>query len=266
MSQHPVTPSSEASPRPRSSRRIARAVPLATVLAGALVLAGCGGDDEDTKEPPATPAAAANFNITSELAASVPGNAVMFAEVKLQPDGEQKAALDELVGLFGEDAEKSLVDELGLDDEENGKTFQEDFAPYLGERAGGFAMVDPNAGTTKTTKDDEPDGALVVQVKDQAKLTETVEATNEKSTKKVKIAGQDAYRNEDGVTLWIGETLAVAGTDKAVTAAIEAQGGATLDKNQRFTTALEQVRGSDPLALGWTDLQNASALDDERRG
>ncbi|MFA4930107.1 MAG: DUF3352 domain-containing protein [Patulibacter sp.] len=260
MSQHSVTPSPEASPRSRSSRRIARAVPVATLLAGALALAGCGGDDDDSKEPPATPAAAASFSVTSELAASVPGDAVLFAEVKLNPDGEQKAALDELVGLFGDDAEESLVKELGLDEDENGVSFQKDIVPYLGERAGGFGMIDPNATKTKTTKDDEPDGALVVQVKDQAKLTASIEKSNDRSTKKVKVAGQDAYRDDEGFTLWVGEKLAVAGTEKAVTAAIEAQGGETLDKNERFTTALKQVRGNDPLALGWSDLQNASAL------
>lgn len=256
----PITPipAPEPSTRPRA-RRVTRAIPVATVLTGALVLAGCGGDD-DKQEPPATPAAAASFNVSSELAKSVPADAAAFAEVKLQPGGEQKAALDEIVGLFGEDAEDSLIDEFGLDDEENGKTFKDDIAPYLGERAGGFALVDPKATETKTTKDDEPDGALVVQVKDQAKLTETIEATNGKSTKKVKIAGQDAYRNDEGVTLWIGETLVVAGTEKAVTATIEAQGGETLDKNERFTTALEQVRAEDPLAIGYTDMKNASAL------
>jgi hypothetical protein len=253
-----TTPAPEPSTPPRA-RRVARVLPVATVLTGALVLAGCGGDD-DKQEPPATPAAAASFNVTSELAKSVPGDATAFAEVKLQPNGEQKAALDELVSVFGEDAEKSLIDELGLDDEENGKTFKDDVVPYLGERAGGFAIVDPNAAKTKTTKDDEPDGALVVQVKDSAKLTETIEATNDKSTKKVKVAGQDAYRNDEGVTLWVGESLAVAGTEKAVTAAIEAQGGATLDKNERFTTALKQVRADDPLAIGYTDMKNFSAL------
>lgn len=261
MSQHPLTPSPETPTLPRSSRRrISRAIPLATLLAGALVLAGCGGDDDDSQEPPATPAAAASFNVASELASSIPADADVFAEVKLNPEGDQKAALDELVGLFGDDAEKSLVDELGLDEETNGRSMREDLFPYLGERAGGFAIVDPNAAKTKTTKDDDGEGAIVAQVKDRAKVLEAFEATNEKSTKKVKIAGQDGFRSEDGAFLWVGDDLAVMGTEKAVAAAIEAQGGETLDKNERFTNALKQVRGSDPFALGWADMQNAEAL------
>lgn len=258
MTSLPTSPAPESPSRTRA-RRPARVIPVATMLAGALVLAGCGGDD-DKKEPPATPAAAASFNVTSELAKSIPADVDVFAEVKLQPNGEQKAALDELVGLFGEDAEKALIDELGLDDEENGKTFKDDVVPYLGERAGGFAMFDPNAPKTKTTKDDEGDGALVVQVKDRAKLAETIEATKDKFTRPVKIAGQNAYRDNDGFTVWIGDTLMVAGTEKAVTAAIEAQGGETLDKNERFITALKQVRADDPLAIGYTDFRHASAL------
>lgn len=258
MTSLPISPAPETPSRSRA-RRATRVVPVATMLAGALVLAGCGGDD-DKKEPPATPAAAASFNVTSELAKSVPADADMFAEVKLRPDGEQKAAIDELVGLFGEDAEEKLLKEFELDKKENGKSFKDDFIPYLGDRAGGFAMFDPNAPKTKTTKDDDGDGALVVQVKDRAKLTETVEATNDKSTKPVKIAGQDAYRDNDGFTVWISDTLMVAGTEKAVTAAIQAQGGETLDKNERFTTALKQVRADDPLAIGYTDFRHAEAL------
>lgn len=254
-----TTPAPEPSSRPRATRRTVRALPVATVLAGALVLAGCGGDD-DKQEPPATPAAAASFNVTSELAAAVPANAAAFAEVKLQPDGEQKAAIDELVALFGDDAGDSIADELGLNDDKNGVNFKKDVVPYLGGRAGGFAIVDPQAPKTTSTKDDEGDGALVVQVKDRAKLTTSLETSFKTSTKKVKIAGQDAYRNKDGATLWIGDDLAVIGTENAVSAAIEAQGGQTLDKNERFTNALKQVRGSDPLAIGYSDLKNASAL------
>lgn len=254
------TPAPEpSSSRPRAPRRATRALPVATVLAGALVLAGCGGDD-DKKEPPATPAAAASFNITSELAASVPADAAAFAEVKLQPDGEQKAAIDELVNLFGEDAGDSIADELGLDGDKNGINFKKDVVPYLGGRAGGFAIVDPEAPKTKSTKDDDGDGAVIVQVKDRAKLTSSLEASFKTSTKKVKLAGQDAYRNKNGATLWIGDTLAVVGTEPAVVAAIEAQGGQTLDKNERFTTALKQVRGNDPLAIGYSDLKYVAAL------
>lgn len=258
MTPLPISPAPDSPSRSRARRRT-RVIPVATMLAGTLVLAGCGGDD-DEKEPPATPAAAASFNVTSELAKSIPADVDIFAEVKLQPDGEQKAAIDELAGLFGEDAEEALIDELGLDDEKNGKTFEDDVVPYLGERAGGFAIFDPNAPKTKTTKDDEGDGALVVQVKDRAKLAETFEATKDKSTRPVKIAGQNAYRDNDGFTVWIGDTLMVAGTEKAVTAAIEAQGGETLDKNERFITALKQVRADDPLAIGYSDFRHAEAL------
>lgn len=256
---HAPEPAPEPLPRARATRRVARAIPVATVLAGALVLAGCGGDD-DKQEPPATPAAAANFNVTSELAKAVPADAVAFAEVKLQPDGEQKAAIDELAKLFGDEDGDSIAKELGLDDDKNGVNFKDDVVPYLGERAGGFAIVDANAPKTKTTKDDAGDGALIVQVKDRAKLTSSLETSFKTSTKKVKVAGQDAYRNKDGATLWIGDALAVVGTNDAVVAAIGAQGGDTLDKNARFTTALKQVRADDPLAIGYADMQHASAL------
>lgn len=258
-----TSPAPESSPHPRASRRFARAVPVATVLAGALVLAGCGGDD-DKQEPPATPAAAASFNVTSELAKSVPADAAVFAEVKLHPGGEQKAAIDELSKLFGDDKGTSLADELDLD-LKKGQTFEKDVVPYLGGRAGGFAIVDPDAPKTTSSKspkadDGDGDGALIVQVKDRAKLTASLTSSFGASTKPVKIAGQDAYRGKDGVTLWISDTLAVVGTEKAVTATIEAQGGETLDKNERFTTALKQVRANDPLAIGYSDLQHASAL------
>lgn len=259
MSLHSDSPLTEAPPR-SPWRRPARVVPVAALLAGTLALAGCGGDDDSDQERPATPVTAASFNVTSELAGSIPAAAEAFAEVKLNPDGEQKAALDELVGLFGEDAGDSLLDELGLDEPKNGVSFEKDVVPHLGERAGGFAMADATASKAQVRKGEGVDGALVVTVKDREQLTTSLESSFGRSTKKVKVAGQDAYRNDDGVTLWIGEKLLVAGTRNAVTAAIEAQGGETLDKNERFTTALKQVRGNDPLALGWADMQHASRL------
>jgi hypothetical protein len=258
MTSLSTTPAPEPSSHPRAKRRVARAVPVAAVLAGALLLAGCGGDD-DKQEPPATPAAAASFNVTSELAPAVPADAAVFAEVKLQPGGEQQAAIDELTKLFDDGKGTSLAEELDLD-LKGGRTFEKDIVPYLGGRAGGFAIVDPEAPKTTSTKDDEADGALIVQVKDKDKLTESLTSSFGASTKPVKIAGQVAYRGDEGVTLWISDALAVVGTEDAVTAAIEAQGGETLDKNERFTTALKQVRADDPLAIGYTDLKNASAL------
>ncbi len=250
-----TTSSPTAPPQPRARR--ARLAPLAIVVTGALVLAGCGGDD-DEQEPPATPQAAASFNVTSELASSVPGDAQAFAEIKIKPEGEQKAAIDEIAKLLG--AEGSIADELGLNDDDGDLSFSEDVEPNIGDRIAGFALVAENAGANRSGGDDGIDGAFVVPVTDQAKLTSSLEGSFDKDTKKVQVAGQDAFRNEDGMTLWVGESVAAIGTEKAVAAAIEAQGGETLDKNERFVNALKQVRGSDPLAVGWSDFQNAEAM------
>lgn len=97
-----------------------RAASVAVVAAGALAVAGCGGDD--------APAAA-----EGTAAAYVPAGAPFYVEVSTELDGPQWNQVRELGQLFPAypDVQRELTEGLGSDDVD----FEADVRPLLGERA-----------------------------------------------------------------------------------------------------------------------------------
>jgi hypothetical protein len=244
---------------PRTVAR--RAVPLTAIAVGALAFAGCGGGDDDSGKP-ATPAAAAATTTGAApkafLADDVPARVAAYAEATFRPAQEPKAAIEELSRLFGvADPGGELLKELDLDDElENGKTFEKDVLPHLGDHLGAFLLQAASASAAK-----KPQGAIVAEVKDADALRATLEPALKKDSTVATIAGQQVYRDKDGeAAAWIGEDTFALGTEDAVRATIEATEGETLDGNPRYKAAIAQVRATDPLGLGWVDLQQAPTL------
>jgi hypothetical protein len=244
---------------PRTVAR--RAVPLTAIAVGALAFAGCGGGDDESGKP-ATPAAAAATTTGAApkafLADDVPARVAAYAEATFRPAQEPKAAIEELSRLFGvADPGGELLKDLDLDDElENGKTFEKDILPHLGDHLGGFLLQAPSASAAK-----KPQGAMVAEVKDADALRATLEPVVKKDSTVVTIAGQQVYRDKDSeAAAWIGDDTFALGTEDAVRATIEATEGETLDGNPRYKAAIAQVRASDPVGLAWVDLQQAPTL------
>jgi hypothetical protein len=244
---------------PRTVAR--RAVPLTAIAVGALAFAGCGGGDDESGKP-ATPAAAAATTTGAApkafLADDVPARVAAYAEATFRPGQEPKAAIEELSRLFGvADPGGELMKGLDLDDElEDGKTFEKDVLPHLGDHLGAFLLQAASASDAK-----KPQGALVAEVKDADALRATLEPALKDESRVVTVAGQQVYRDKNSeAAAWIGDDLFAMGTEDAVRATIEATEGETLDGNARYKAALAQVRASDPLGLTWVDLQQAPTL------
>lgn len=248
--------------------RLRRAAPAAVLLTGAIALGGCGSSSDDS---PKKDAAATAPSLQLALADDVPARAAAFAEATLRPTGDGKAAIEQVTGLFGvADPGKAIIKGLDLDEElDNGKSFEKDVLPYLGDHVGAFVLPvagasdagsKQNGATTKKAAD--PDAAIVVEVKDASALRSTLEPAVRKDTTKVTVDGQQVYRDKsDGTSAWFGDKTFALGTEAAVTAAIAATKGDTLAGNARFKAAIGEVHSTDPLAAAWVDLQQANGLE-----
>ncbi|WP_210493578.1 hypothetical protein [Patulibacter sp. SYSU D01012] len=239
-------------------RSVRRAAPVAAMLAGALAVAGCGGDDKSADEPPAkaTPASAAQAGqLKAALSDDVPANAAAFAETSIRPQGDTKATIEQIAGMFGvQDPGDELIKALDMDEPlDSGKTFKDDVLPLLGDHVGGFVLGGKPAGKQPV------DAAVVAEVKDTAKL-EQILAPEMKDAKKTTLDGATVYRDDD-VVAWFGEDELVVGTEAGVKAAIAAAKGGTLAESERYKGAIAQVRASgDAAAVVWADLQQADTF------
>lgn len=249
--------------------RLRRAAPAAVLLTGAIALGGCGSSDDSPKKE----AAATAPPLQLALADDVPARAAAFAEATIRPTGESKAAIDQVAGLFGvTDPGKAIVKGLDLDEElDNGKNFEKDVLPYLGDHVAAFVLPIAGAAGAGSKQDGnatkkeaaEPDAALVVEVKDASALRSTLEPALRKDTAKVTVDGQQVYRDKaDGTSAWFGDKTFALGTEAAVKATIAATKGDTLAGNARFKAAIGEVHSTDPLAAVWVDLLQAEGLDD----
>ena len=112
---------------------------LAVLSVMAVATAGCGSEDEAASG-------------ASEL---VPACALMYGEATLDPEGDEKEAIDSILAKFpggGEagDKLKELI-EKGLRESDAPISFKDDIEPWLGDEAGFFASAvgsdnEPSAG------------------------------------------------------------------------------------------------------------------------
>ncbi|MCK9249155.1 MAG: hypothetical protein M0P31_09280 [Solirubrobacteraceae bacterium] len=250
------------------SRPALRSSSLAALAAGALAVAGCGGDDEKTTTVQAPPAAGGA--VTSVLAGDVPASAIAFGEFNIRPSGDNKAAIDQITGFFGlSDVGKALRDGMDLDDLDNlvakGKSFEGDVLPLIGDKLGVFLLPEDqrSSATDDGSDDDTPVFSLVGAVKDAAALREVLKPEKSKA---VDVDGQQILvetedDGDDTGAIWIKDDRFFLGTEPAVRAAVAADKGGDLGADQRFSVPLQQLKGAEPVGLGWVDLKGISTLE-----
>lgn len=230
-------------------RRLPHGPRLLALLAllAALVAAGCGGDD--------------GASAGADPATVAPADAFLYAEVVVRPEGEVEAgasaALRKVLRTDDPGSEiVRLLDE-GLSDDDGDLTYAEDVEPWLGERAGGFLLLDAAEG--------DPDGAVALAVTDRGALDDLIgrmrDAGDQRAAGSYRGVDYDADRGDDSYSAVVGDFY-VSGTLPALRAAIDAsRDGDGLAEASRFEDAQDELP-DDAIASLWVDPQ---ALADQLR-
>ena len=196
------------------------AVLLAAVSIAALVAVGCGNDEA-----------------ASSASSLAPASSLIYGEVNLKPEGDQKKAVDTIVSKFpGEgsagDRLKALVD-AALRDSDTGISYEDDVEPWLGDEAAFFVFgkqMDQNA--------------LLLAADDEDKAQEALEKSAEgKVTKKtyrdVEYVMDEAEETNTGAVF---DGFVVLGTEGGVKAAIDtSKGDSPLADSDDYTGAIDEV-------------------------
>ena len=178
-----------------------------------------------------------------------PGNAPLFAEAVVRPQGAQKDAVDSALSklLATSDPGGFIVDRLdrALGQQAKGFTYESDVAPWLGPRAGVFFETLTNRA----------DGAAALAVTDAAAARQAIKKASSASKKPERNASYHGV----GYTLSAGGTATglvgdflVTGSRKAFEDAVDASRGSSLADSSQFTAQLN-AQPSDQLAFAYAD-------------
>jgi hypothetical protein len=183
----------------------------------ALGLFGCGNDES-----------------ASSATALAPAGSVFYGEVTLEPEGEQKEAVERILSKFpgegGADARLAELIEKGLRESDAPITFEEDVEPWLGAEAAFFAggeQLRSAAGLIATDDEGAARDALE-QSFDGEPQTETYKDT------------EYLYDGETAGAVFDG--FLVVGSEAGLKAAIDtSDGGSPLADDDAYSNALEDA-------------------------
>ena len=227
--------------QPEPKKKRGKVIPLIAALAMVLVVAGGGifayGKLKGGDQPSAV----------------LPGTAVAYARVDLNPSAGQKVAAIRFLLKF-----PSVKDKLGLTGDEDDlrqKLFEQikkyagtdladvdydkDIKPWLGERAG-IAALPPADGK------DDPVVVLAVQVKNEGEATKGLDKLMANEDKKPGRAFSNGY--------------VLLGDDQAtVDAAVATAKDNPLDKNAKFSSDMDKL-GEQGFMSGWADMKGIASI------
>jgi hypothetical protein len=192
---------------------------LAAVSLPVTVAVGCGND-----------------RTASGATTLAPAGSLMYGEIDLDPSGNQKRAIEELVAKFpgeGTAGERlgSLI-EKGLDKADAPISFERDVEPWLGDTAG-FFVTGGRGG------EDPHSGAVLIAASDEKAARDALAKAIEGKVLKQRHEGVEYLVGEDDDAAGVVDGFAVIGTERAVKAAIEtAQGGSSLSDDDAYTDAV----------------------------
>jgi hypothetical protein len=206
----------------------------------ALLVAGCGGGGSGS----------------DELASLAPADAPLYLESVVRPEGAQSDAIDSLASRVGgiEDPGALIVGQLdaGLSQSGADITYQNDIAPWLGQRASIFFQ---------SLTGDPPDFAVAFESTDsgaaQDFLDKVADATPDVQHENYN--GVDYVQEPDSpyAAGIVGDFL-VFGSIQAFKAAVDASNGSSLADSSEFDDGVSAV-SSDNLGLGYVDSSQAIA-------
>jgi hypothetical protein len=194
---------------------------LAVLSIAALAAAGCGKDEAPSS--------------ASSLA---PATSVIYGEVTLKPEGDQKEAVESIVSKFpgqgsAGDRLQALVDKALKESSGPGLSYKTDIEPWLGDEAAFFV-----------TGKNMNDNALLIAAEDEGKALEAIEKTAEGKITRKSYRDVDYFMDEadDTNTATVFDGFVVAGTEAGVKAAIDtSKDGSPLADSDAYDFATEDV-------------------------
>jgi Protein of unknown function (DUF3352) len=192
---------------------------LATAIAFA---AGCGSDGASS---------------TSDAAELVPSGALVYAEATLEPEGDQKAAIDALISKFpGEgsagDRIRRLMEKAFAEGDTN-LDYEKDIEPWLGDQAAFYL-------TSFSPDGEDPDGAFLVATEDEDATVDAIEKDGD--VRKSEYRGLDLYESDDETTSAVRDGWLLLGSPAGVKKAIDvAEGGDPITEDEAYERALDDA-------------------------
>lgn len=190
-----------------------------TILSiSALALLGCGNEES-----------------ASSATSLVPAGSAIYGEVTLEPEGEQKEAVDRIVSKFpgsGSAGQRlKTLFEKALESSDAPITYEDDIEPWLGGEAAFFATGELRGGQLANAA-----GLVAVDDEDAARdaLRKTAEGQVETKTYK-----DVEYMVDDANAAAVFDGFMVVGTEGGVKAAIDtSDGGSPLSDDDAYDEAL----------------------------
>jgi hypothetical protein len=223
-----------------STSFLPRFVPALAVLAAvAIPIAGCGDSSSSSSSA---------GNAGADPAAFLPASAPVYVEAQVQPTGDLKANATTVAGKILRTVDPGgkiagLIDQ-GLKDE--GASYQQDIAPWLGQRAG-LAVTGIGAGAGGK----DPDIVAAIGSKDDdaaQKFVDSRKGASDREYRGVKYR----YKAGDDLAAAVIDHAVVLGTERGFKSAIDARSGDTLASSATFKKARETV-GTDGLGFVYAD-------------
>jgi Protein of unknown function (DUF3352) len=173
----------------------------------------------------------------AEPASAVPAGTAIYFEGVVRPEGDQRDdVLDAARKVLRTDDPERKLRELidkGLDDSKSKASYEDDIAPWLGEKAGVWlAGVDEK----------KPGYVVLVAAKDTEKAQEAIDKGVKSDGGKVKersYSGVDYQVDDDGVAAGIVGDFFTVGTEAEFKRTIKAQDGDSLAESKKYQSTID---------------------------
>jgi hypothetical protein len=217
-----------------------RRAAIAIAAASVLFASGCGGGGADQQQ---------------DLAKLAPADAQLYLESVVRPQGTQREAIDALTSRVGgiQNPGDAIVQRLdaSLAQSSTDVTYQDDIAPWLGERAAVFVQSLTGA---------PPDFAVVLETTDAGAAQDFLDKVTASSSG----VQHETYNGVDYVqgsnvadAAGIVDDFLVFGTVNGFHGAVDASSGSSLADSSAFDNSVSAI-SSDNLGLGYVDLSSAA--------
>jgi len=193
-------------------------------------------------------------------AEALPGSAIAYTRIDLDPSAEQKVAIlrllrrvpefEESTGITSdrEDLRELIVTEfLESSGECQNLSYEQDFAPWMGDRAGFALMI----------VDGVPQPVISIQVEDRSEAEDSVQALGECSGLASSGQGTSGFDDYDPATEagieFVGDYMLLAQTDDLAADFAEEAETSPLSEAERFAEDMDQL-GDEGVASFWFDV------------